>query len=423
MHGLMIEIALSLIENFIIIQIINYFLTVKSKKLEVAFVIIFSLLAQFINTMNTPAYLLIPLFVLIVYVIFNYKNKVIPKCVISIVVFEVNAYVSFCIIALLEAFQIPAMELLLKDTLLYISLTIISKIILITLFLIFRSIFKRFMEIDTPLNWNILLGELILFFSAVLYSFYVFASQLINATAAIFLLIFYALNFAITLYYFYKYIKESEKKKKYEAEIKERMMSLDKLHEEAILFDDNYREFADIMAQFKQIRDLLDKGNTDEVFKLLDVIDKNPVMNRIEFKNKALDFLLHIKYKIMEHHKIDFQAIVGYPLLEIEFDDLIFIVSSLLDDAIIALTDKENAVVKFEITKVNIGIKLTVECSPLNKMEKAEKTIEKLTPIINKYNGMINSQIIDKTHIYKIIFMLDQERKKQEDGKDSKEDN
>ena len=36
---------------------------------------------------------------------------------------------------------------------------------------------------------------------------------------------------------------------------------------------------------------------------------------------------------------------------------------------------------------------------------------------------MINSQIIDKTHIYKIIFMLDQERKKQEDGKDSKEDN
>lgn len=422
MHGFFVEMTLSIIENLIIIQIINYFLTVKHKKLEAAFVVIFSLLAQVINTMNTPEYLLIPLFVLILYVIFNYKNRIIPKCIVSIAVFEVNAYLSFCIIASLEMFQIPAMELLLKDTLLYISLTIIAKIILITLFLISRSIFKRFMETDTPLNWHILLGELILFFSAVLYSFYVFASELINAAAATFLLIFYALNFVITLYYFYKYIKESEKKEKYETELKERMLSLDKLHEEAILFDNTYQEFAKIMSQVKQISDLLENGKDEETFKILDEIKNNPVMNRVEFKNKALDFLLHDKFKIMEHYKIDFQAIVGYPLLEIEYDDLIFIVSTLLNDSIAALSEKENARVKFEVTKVSIGVKLTVECSPLEQMGKAEKTIAKLLPVIDKYNGMINSQIIDKTHIYKIIFMLDQERN-EEDGKTSNENN
>lgn len=411
MHGYILEFTLSIIENLIIIQIMNYFLTVKSKNIQYLFIILLSLLAQMINTMNTPYKLVYPTALLIVYTIINYKESFILKIIISLSVFILNAYLSFFIISILEMFELPVLTLVLHDTLLYVSLTFIAKFIMITLFFMFRNIVKKYMNHTQTINWKLLLAEIIVFFISFLYSFYIFVCEIVNARVALFLLSFQAITFIITLYFFYKYMRTLKDKENMQHIVQRKMLYNTKSKEQSILYNLAYEDYCQLLSVRDKAYECLKNKKFDEAEKILSTPTATPM---IEFGSDTLDFLINSKSDLMAHHGIKFQAIISNSLTLIEPDDVVYILGVLLDCIIEELKGKSGANVNLEITEISAGIKLNIENSPVIDEKKMNEAINKVNQSVEKYQGIIGCFIHENANICKIVFFQD------EGGKDGK---
>lgn len=402
MHGYLLEFTLSMIENFIIIQIINYFLTIKIKKFQYIFIIVLSLIAQAINTMNIPYNLFYPIILLVIYVHFNYKENSTLKFVIAGSVFGINAYISYFIISTLEMFNIPVLSLLTHDTLLYVSLTFIAKFAMITLFFVFRNIIRKYLNLAQIINWKILLVEILVFFISVLYSFYIFVCEIVNAEVAMTLLIFQLIAFSITLYYFYKYTKVLKEQENIKFMFQGKLLYNSKSKEQSILYNHAYKEYCEISEKCLEAKKCLELKQYDKATTILADVKLDEQMT--EFGNDALNFLINSKYDIMMYHDIQLQAIIGNSLYLLSADDLIYIIGNLLDCVIQELKEKKGANVKLEIIEVDAGIKLNIESNPISNINIMQKTVDMVKPIIEKYNGIIGSFMVDDMHIFKVVF-------------------
>lgn len=396
-----IEFAMNILENVVIIQIINSFFTVKNKYVEYFFILVFSILSFSINTMLCPLFLILATLILVLYTLYNNIGNAMYKILVSISVFGLNAYLSFIIVAGLNTLDTTVSHLLSEKFLFYVCIIIISKFILITIFSFIQTSLLKHIHI---INWPLIFIELIVFFISVLISFYIYINSYISAETTFILLLIAAFVLYIIFYFFYRYQEYLRKKELNEIWEKERKDYLNQINQLHFFYDKVYFKTITLKQQFDSLRKTIIDGNKKESINLLNSINDQLPKN-IEFDNSALDFLLNGKFQIMQEYNITFQAAVSISLKEISQDDIIFIIGNLLDSAIEQVKNKDGANISLHITQVSAGPKITIEYIPGNNNVNVSTLFSKIEPITKNYNGLLYYQKGKDSNCYKIIFM------------------
>lgn len=396
--------SMNLLENIVIIQIINSFFKVKNKLIEHLFILLFSLFSYYVNTMNYPLFLLIAILILITYTYYNNTGLPIKKALISTAVFGVNVYLSFVIVTGLNNLDTTVSHLINEKLSFYVCIVIISKFILITIFLFFQKIFRNHVYI---LNWKLLLIELSLFFISILLSFYIYINAYINADIALVLLIIFACALLI-IFYIYSSYQMSKRKKEldeiWETERKDYISQSNQLH---YFFNKSFNNSMELKNNYDQLSRSIIDGNKDNSLKILNKIN-HQLFSKINFGNDALDFLLNGKLQIMREYNIRFHAAVSTNLNSIDQEDVIFIIGTLLDYAIEQVKNKNKACITLNISKVSAGSKVILEYTPKGDFKEILYLLSKINPLIEKYNGFSNfKQNYDKICL-KLVFMQEE---------------
>lgn len=162
MNENLINAILCIIENTIIIQVINTMLVSKNFYAQLLIVCILSGFAMTVNTLHYPFMLLTVYLILFIYVYYNYEGSIKRKFFVSLSVFATNILLASCLILLVSA--ISDIEVMMENDLVYYSLVIIQKFILITIFIPFRQKMKF-----SLMNLKLILVEMIMFFICNLY--------------------------------------------------------------------------------------------------------------------------------------------------------------------------------------------------------------------------------------------------------------
>lgn len=398
MNNMIISLLSSLIENLVIVQIMNYYLEARARKTWIAFVVCFSVFALFVNTMESPFYLLTALGLLIGFAKLQYKNSFGYICFVSSGIFILNAFLSFAIISFMNVFDADMVVKLSEDAIFYFSIVLISKFLLILLCYLFRKLLKP----TGIMNWNLILAELLLFFIAIIYSFYVYIRHLVSAIDALVLMGIMVLMFAITFCVLIKYFKEKQQK----AEIKAKFNMTEK---EQMLIGVSQKALHDFSEQIILLKNHIEriaKDNGDpDVLRLQEIVsgiglEHTPVI--VDTDNMLLNHILNIKTYMLSSLNIKFKAVFENTLKHLDDYDLIFLFTTLIDHMIKVCDDETDPMIEVAVNELPNSIKLTVCC----KCTKEQVCFEDayLRNFAEMYGGCYENAIDKEKYIHTVLF-------------------
>lgn len=373
MNENLINAILCIIENTIIIQVINTMLVSKNFYAQLLIVCILSGFAMTVNTLHYPFMLLTVYLILFIYVYYNYEGSIKRKFFVSLSVFATNILLASCLILLVSA--ISDIEVMMENDLVYYSLVIIQKFILITIFIPFRQK-MRF----SLMNLKLILVEMIMFFICNLYVFYCFISKDMTIPITITLLAFITIVCIITIYIVIKYNKEL-------------------LRNQNIMLQDHYLDNANANIEWYNTYNLWIHDFRNKCMDMRIALERNDarqaldVLNTFSYKktpflamtsNKALNYVINSKNSIMEQKNIQFNTIIKDDLTFIQQADLILLMDNMLSYGI----NKTNQYINLQILKVEFGVKIIMGYSLAeNKYSKDKYLLDNLKDIIHAYKG------------------------------------
>ena len=373
MNENLINAILCIIENTIIIQVINTMLVSKNFYAQLLIVCILSGLAMTVNTLHYPFMLLTVYLILFIYVYYNYEGSIKRKFFVSLSVFATNILLASCLILLVSA--ISDIEVMMENDLVYYSLVIIQKFILITIFIPFRQKMKF-----SLMNLKLILVEMIMFFICNLYVFYCFISKDMTIPITITLLAFITIVCIITIYIVIKYNKEL-------------------LRNQNIMLQDHYLDNANANIEWYNTYNLWIHDFRNKCMDMRIALERNDarqaldVLNTFSYKktpflamtsNKALNYVINSKNSIMEQKNIQFNTIIKDDLTFIQQADLILLMDNMLSYGI----NKTNQYINLQILKVEFGVKIIMGYSLAeNKYSKDKYLLDNLKDIIHAYKG------------------------------------
>ena len=373
MNENLINAILCIIENTIIIQVINTMLVSKNFYAQLLIVCILSGFAMTVNTLHYPFMLLTVYLILFIYVYYNYEGSIKRKFFVSLSVFATNILLASCLILLVSA--ISDIEVMMENDLVYYSLVIIQKFILITIFTPFRQKMKF-----SLMNLKLILVEMIMFFICNLYVFYCFISKDMTIPITITLLAFITIVCIITIYIVIKYNKEL-------------------LRNQNIMLQDHYLDNANANIEWYNTYNLWIHDFRNKCMDMRIALERNDarqaldVLNTFSYKktpflamtsNKALNYVINSKNSIMEQKNIQFNTIIKDDLTFIQQADLILLMDNMLSYGI----NKTNQYINLQILKVEFGVKIIMGYSLAeNKYSKDKYLLDNLKDIIHAYKG------------------------------------
>lgn len=373
MNENLINAILCIIENTIIIQVINTMLVSKNFYAQLLIVCILSGFAMTVNTLHYPFMLLTVYLILFIYVYYNYEGSIKRKFFVSLSVFATNILLASCLILLVSA--ISDIEVMMENDLVYYSLVIIQKFILITIFIPFRQKMKF-----SLMNLKLILVEMIMFFICNLYVFYCFISKGMTIPITITLLAFITIVCIITIYIVIKYNKEL-------------------LRNQNIMLQDHYLDNANANIEWYNTYNLWIHDFRNKCMDMRIALERNDarqaldVLNTFSYKktpflamtsNKALNYVINSKNSIMEQKNIQFNTIIKDDLTFIQQADLILLMDNMLSYGI----NKTNQYINLQILKVEFGVKIIMGYSLAeNKYSKDKYLLDNLKDIIHAYKG------------------------------------
>lgn len=373
MNENLINVILCIIENTIIIQVINTMLVSKNFYAQLLIVCILSGFAMTVNTLHYPFMLLTVYLILFIYVYYNYEGSTKRKFFVSLSVFATNILLASCLILLVSA--ISDIEVMMENDLVYYSLVIIQKFILITIFIPFRQKMKF-----SLMNLKLILVEMIMFFICNLYVFYCFISKDMTIPITITLLAFITIVCIITIYIVIKYNKEL-------------------LRNQNIMLQDHYLNNANANIEWYNTYNLWIHDFRNKCMDMRIALERNDakqaldVLNTFSYKktpflamtsNKALNYVINSKNSIMEQKKIQFNTIIKDNLMFIQQTDLILLMDNMLSYGI----NKTDQYINLQILNVEFGVKIIMGYSSVeNKYSKDKYLLDNLRDIIHEYKG------------------------------------
>lgn len=373
MNENLINAILCIIENTIIIQVINTMLVSKNFSAQLLIVCILSGFAMTVNTLHYPFMLLTVYLILFIYVYYNYEGSTKRKFFVSLSVFATNILLASCLILLVSA--ISDIEVMMENDLVYYSLVIIQKFILITIFIPFRQKMKF-----SLMNLKLILIEMIMFFICNLYVFYCFISKDMTIPITITLLAFITIVCIITIYIVIKYNKEL-------------------LRNQNIMLQDHYLNNANANIEWYNTYNLWIHDFRNKCMDMRIALERNDakqaldVLNTFSYKktpflamtsNKALNYVINSKNSIMEQKNIQFNTIIKDDLMFIQQTDLILLMDNMLSYGI----NKTDQYINLQILNVEFGVKIIMGYSSVeNKYSKDKYLLDNLRDIIHAYKG------------------------------------
>lgn len=373
MNENLINAILCIIENTIIIQVINTMLVSKNFYAQLLIVCILSGFAMTVNTLHYPFMLLTVYLILFIYVYYNYEGSTKRKFFVSLSVFATNILLASCLILLVSA--ISDIEVMMENDLVYYSLVIIQKFILITIFIPFRQKMKF-----SLMNLKLILIEMIMFFICNLYVFYCFISKDMTIPITITLLAFITIVCIITIYIVIKYNKEL-------------------LRNQNIMLQDHYLNNANANIEWYNTYNLWIHDFRNKCMDMRIALERNDakqaldVLNTFSYKktpflamtsNKALNYVINSKNSIMEQKNIQFNTIIKDDLMFIQQTDLILLMDNMLSYGI----NKTDQYINLQILNVEFGVKIIMGYSSVeNKYSKDKYLLDNLRDIIHEYKG------------------------------------
>ncbi len=398
MDNILISLITSLIENLVIVQILNYYLEKKPTKTWIFFVILFSVFALMVNTMESPFYLILALMCLICFGMIQYKDSFGYICVACSGVFILNAFLSFALISIIGVYDYQLIEKLAVDPIFYLCMVLISKFLLI---LVCYTLRLRFNMTD-KINWNLIMIELLLFFMALIYSFYVYVKNLVSATDALVMMTIIIAMFGITFYVYTKYFRNIQKQEK----IMESFRLTEKEQMLIGLSQDGLHQFKEQVISLNQHVEELTKEyvNDPKIIKLKELlagikITQTPII--VNTDNPLLNHILNTKSYMLMGMDIKFKAVFENSLQPINSYDLIALITSFIDHLIEVCKGSDTPRIEMIVTEETDYVKVIMNCNYHKDIEFKDSHIKE---IVSRYDGYYEHYIKDGKFIHCIVF-------------------
>lgn len=416
---LLLSICMSLLENYLTLSFPAIFVKEKYPWLKWVFMGILTLTSFYLDTLNYPFLMLIPLIIIISYCLFNFDEDK-GLCIFYIIF-------AFTILSLLDMFCIFIEMLFIKhigqidynDEFVYQICFMMNKIVLVLIFVFFRRHKMDFKDYNIKKRQMVMFSitETIMYFlMAIVLSLFIKGD--INYTLSTCIIIFMAIMF---LLFFYQYIELiGANKKLLDEEIKHAALEFNKTYYEDFQksYDMNKALSHDLKNHITLIYTMLQENQVNNAMKYIqDIYHKIGTFKAVKTDREILNYIidsklfntkgLNIRYVIDINDNLDFMDNI----------DLCILLGNLLDNCIEAVEKVNNRFIELIIDKnkdvVFINLRNTFDSSRL-KYENGEYITNKsdgknhgigmknIESIINKYNGNIVIDIDEyfNTYIY-----------------------
>ena len=344
---------MSLLENYLTLSFPAIFVKEKYPWLKWVFMGILTLTSFYLDTLNYPFLMLIPLIIIISYCLFNFDEDK-GLCIFYIIF-------AFTILSLLDMFCIFIETLFIKhigqidynDEFVYQICFMMNKIVLVLIFVFFRRHKMDFKDYNIKKRQMVMFSitETIMYFlMAIVLSLFIKGD--INYTLSTCIIIFMAIMF---LLFFYQYIELiGANKKLLDEEIKHAALEFNKTYYEDFQksYDMNKALSHDLKNHITLIYTMLQENQVNNAMKYIqDIYHKIGTFKAVKTDREILNYIidsklfntkgLNIRYVIDINDNLDFMDNI----------DLCILLGNLLDNCIEAVEKVNNRFIELIIDK------------------------------------------------------------------------
>lgn len=401
MEFILVDILVCFVENFILIQLLDYYLIEKSKTVRILFWIALSLFSCSTTLLEIPSSFLLGGIAFVAYAIFNYFNPLKTKLIISTFIFLMNALITTLIMSAMIFLDSSFLEKLYSNPLLYGSLAFSSKFILILLV----AALQKFRCIYYTKN------SILLFFSeAVLFlftSFYAFIAELNQFVDIKFAFVFFSMIFLlfvvllIALSKFFKY----KQKNLYLIMKNESLMNYASGYmENKNLYEQQCHVLHEVKTKTILLRKALEENNTPQAIHILESFALSQNENINFTNNPDLDYVINSKLANLHYNHYNVRCIFETDIQSITNEEAIVLIGNILE--LISDFAQKEPYSSFLVTKTPVGTKLALSFetnAPLHEIKNSE-SLKNVLFIIQQNNADYNIQY---TPAFKLNLLLE----------------
>lgn len=401
MEFILVDILVCFVENFILIQLLDYYLIEKSKTVRILFWVALSLFSCSTTLLEIPSSFLLGGIAFVAYAIFNYFNPLKTKLIISTFIFLMNALITTLIMSAMIFLDSSFLEKLYSNPLLYGSLAFSSKFILILLV----AALQKFRCIYYTKN------SILLFFSeAVLFlftSFYAFIAELNQFVDIKFAFVFFSMIFLlfvvllIALSKFFKY----KQKNLYLIMKNESLMNYASGYmENKNLYEQQCHVLHEVKTKTILLRKALEENNTPQAIHILESFALSQNENINFTNNPDLDYVINSKLANLHYNHYNVRCIFETDIQSITNEEAIVLIGNILE--LISDFAQKEPYSSFLVTKTPVGTKLALSFetnAPLHEIKNSE-SLKNVLFIIQQNNADYNIQY---TPAFKLNLLLE----------------
>lgn len=419
---LLLSISMSLLENYLTLSFPAIFVKEKYPWLKWVFMGILTLTSFYLDTLNYPFLMIVPVIVLVLYCIVDFKDNLCISIFYMFFMFTI-LYLIDVLVLCVENSLIDDISIYLHESkLAYPICLIINKIILVVIYLFFKkhkNIFSNFIIKDSQM-FMFSITEVVMYLLITLFLAFVMQDD-IDFFVFLCLIVLLTIMFFLFSYQYILLIKAN--KKVFEEEMKRATLEFNKSYYEDFqkAYDMNKALSHDMKNHFTLIYTMLQENQVESAMEYIKgVYHKIGVFKAVKTEREILNYIidsklfntkdLNIKYVIDINDNLDF----------IDNIDLCILLGNLLDNCIEAVEKIDNRFIELIIDRkediVFISLRNTFDQNSLKCMDGELMTskedagnhgigIKNVKDIINKYNGDMLIDIDDYFNIY-IYFLI-----------------
>lgn len=419
---LLLSISMSLLENYLTLSFPAIFVKEKYPWLKWVFMGILTLTSFYLDTLNYPFLMIVPILIFAIYSVMNYKGNICISIFYIIFVFTILYNLNLFCLLIENTFITQISEALSNDKLIYPLCLFIDKMIYLTIFLFFvkhKSFFQNFIMEDKQMI-VFTITELVLFFLMTLFSS-IYININVGFTMSFILICLLTLMFLLFFYQHIELIKANHKA--LEEGIKRTALEFSKTNYEDFQksYDLNKALSHDMKNHISLVYSMLQDNQIESAKEYIKgVYHKIGVFKTVKTEREILNYIidsklfntkdLNIKYVIDINDNLDFMDNI----------DLCILLGNLLDNCIESVEKIDDRFIELIIDRkkdiVFLSLKNTFDYNSLKYEDGKLVTIKEdsgnhgigiknIEDIINKYNGNMLIDIDDyfNTYIYFLI--------------------
>ena len=416
---LLLSICMSLLENYLTLSFPAIFVKEKYPWLKWVFMGILTLTSFYLDTLNYPFLMLIPVLVLMIYCIIDYKNNLSMSIFYTFFIFT-TLYLFDVFILCIENSLIDNISIYLHESkLAYPVCLIINKLALVGVYFIFKrynDIFSNFIFKDSQM-FMFSITEVVMYLLITLFLTFVMRD---NIDFSVFLCLVLLLTIMFLLFSYQYVLLTKANKKALEEEMKRASLEFNKNYYEDFQknYDMNKALSHDLKNHITLIYTMLEENQVKEAMDYIQgVYHKIGTFKTVKTEREILNYIIDSKLFNTKELNIRYVIDINDNLDFMDNIDLCILLGNLLDNCIEAVEKVNDRFIELIIDKNNdvifISLKNTFDSKSL-KYENGEYVTNKsdgknhgigmknIESIINKYNGDIVIDIGEyfNTYIY-----------------------